>query len=615
MKFPSKVKALGWKLAALISLFWIGYSGCNALCSDSIVDSPPKQIPLVLDEGRVTRLFLSWTTDGKPCLSEEDLRSIDETYQGYFLKHAKRYSPCLMTHALYNGNVAQLGDLALCPSDDGNFRQLLSKSKRVFEKYKETVLIEEWSSWLVQNQPLSVGFSKVRTEKSEVEIGSGLLERLQSVASVVTHAGYRSLEPVFSRDSVLVRWESLVQETPFDNHELVVEKSEGGFFELENSSGINSSVTKADRDSLLRWNFEFQQRQEERMNQRILEEFDKKYTHNDAKSVAIDLAKVCGCMSNELDCLDSCKQQILTLTRSVYLQDAYHARSGDNGSLLNSNDLSNPPVLRSANYLSQLCANVGSTLDPLRGIDGGNIIVLKNNLFIGMDELDSLLNSSSRRDILKHGLPKDTLKIENALLMAVYGDTLNRNLVWVGNSSKVQRYDFDAESMKEHSQPIFHIDLFFQPLGYLNPDSVFYVVIALPDTLIPFTSQNIMDRHYYQRASIRSLQKELLDKLKPLEDSVACIEVPLFMEWNGNSKISNYSNFLNGIFENSEGEMTFLEPVFKNETTAINTQRRAFNKALLSGIPENVKLNVEPVHGTYGNRAGLRCQVKVLSRD
>ena len=570
--------------------------------------------PVVLDEGTINRIFLYWvSTEPGHCLSDGEFRNyFDYAYQGYFLKNARRYSPCVISHVLYNGNVVNQGQIALCNGVDklSGEDEFARKADAILEKYVG-IQDQEWSEWLEYHKPLSVDFDEVYINKNRV---SGNYEsQIQEIIEIKSNPNYRLLIPTFSDDSLVDGWEAINTGVGFISDTLRIRKSSRNEMEslAQKFINIRSEVSKADKDSLLRLNQAFQLSREAAIKNQISDSIQATFGIEKAEVQMLDLTQVCKCQPLDSLCIDSCKKFLELNPLKGNLQDYFHARQGCNSTYLNPS-IKDESLPNSTAYLKQLCSDVMSVVDPLRGINGGNFLVTKEYLFMGKDELIRLIASKERRNRLERGLEADTTLIEKALLQAVFSDSSGKHVVWLGNSKPVNRYADNDNPSQSYYQPIFHVDLFFQPLGRFGEDSVLHILFAIPDSTNGDTvKESIQDsiRTYLQEVK-RNMMSELMKY-----DSVSVIELPLQLEINSNDEIENYSNFLNGLIEVDSNRIRFLQPVGIIEPDYKRIQRLNFNRILHAGIPNSSQLQIDTVPGVYDRKSGLRCRVKVLGRE
>jgi hypothetical protein len=160
-------------------------------------------------------------------------------------------------------------------------------------------------------------------------------------------------------------------------------------------------------------------------------------------------------------------------------------------------------------------------------------------------------------------------------------------------------------------QPIYHIDLFFQPLFFNQQNQIQLVVIAKPSE----DQESLSRKAKYRLDNLRNALNEVKSNLrKDLENQVKIIEAPIQITFDEDGEVIQYDNFLNGLFEYRNNELHYLQPVNPNENEVRKVRRKKFNTELVSGVKMNLgtELKIEEVPTVYSKDAGLRCRIKVL---
>lgn len=253
-------------------------------------------------------------------------------------------------------------------------------------------------------------------------------------------------------------------------------------------------------------------------------------------------------------------------------------------------------------------------------IPGGNMHVSGNLVFIGRDSMDLFDNT----------IFPDEKKVGKKLLLNVFGTTEGKNLIWLGVP------DRGGDMVNKGFQPVYHTDLFFQPLGFFVNDygkKVFYYIFAKPsvNSVLPELGDNIPECLLTLFSRFESTQESIKQQLAKIGiESEAIIvpfplrfkdyETPFDMKW-GNSNlipyIDKYWSFTNGLVNKKLGETEFIVASYLGD-----------------GVPEIVKqaqkiaheeiknslncLRIIPIEGKEfinDKTGGLRCRVKVLARS
>ncbi len=319
-----------------------------------------------------------------------------------------------------------------------------------------------------------------------------------------------------------------------------------------------------------------------------------------------------------------CQTEVRRLLRN-YSQDQFIVRVDSSSSCLAA--LNRPYHSKSLNrsmncYASQLCgcskrwdSCAQVALDSL-SIRGGNYFVRDTLVFIGADVASAYKLCSNWWGTLgfKTSPSKDSLEIALGRLLT---GRSNASIVWIGDKDSLPTIDsnycssYPLESC--HSQPIYHIDLFFHPLGTLNGDTDFYYLFSnLEDSLHPETTKSSY-RYKELQERLRRTAENIEDNLKSKMFNPKPILLPLgFYGDFANTEV--FVAFANGISENKESEFCYYMPGYLNSEALrysdyySKAHEAAVHAMLING------LDVETIWANYDYNAALNCFTKVLDR-
>lgn len=241
-------------------------------------------------------------------------------------------------------------------------------------------------------------------------------------------------------------------------------------------------------------------------------------------------------------------------------------------------------------------------------VEGGNMFVSDNLVFIGADDR-SKFEKLSRIELLS----TSTLVSE-----LVFGSPTQAKVIWIGTNENRPRH-YRQEVGK---QPVYHIDLFFHPIGLLDGGKKFTFLFAMPDRASIFP-------HYDRRwnTTVDAYVKFFEDTLKKLEEDICAadlepdpIKIPLAVQCNARQfDVAGYSAFCNGFVEKYQGQVDYLFPCFHPEQKVVAPPIYALQQRAVALIREHNGIQVEEVIDFHMNirslsDAGARCKSKVIRR-
>jgi hypothetical protein len=598
----------------------------------------------------VCAFLLVWALSLK---GKEDLNSIDSNLQvetsgqikqilllgkgptEFFLSNSNKYGPCILDPIMYEGTF--LTDIAIFTSSGDSLTlqkdsrwvseigELSEEVRRIFAGNRD-IPDEAWSSWIRANRPFTQDFSIIEFRNDTVDLWSMSEEERASLIIDLERAVAPPRPKIFDQQIV---WESdgeagLVAE-------MIIRKRNkskfGKDFQAE-LRDIDGSVSITDRVLLLEADLEF-----ERL---VVPKIDKLITNMTGKSTRssyfplyVGADKICYCdYYGPTRCNRSCTGEVFgELGR--YFQDRFHIRESTDGvglntaragSLFNSNTVCHFTQEWSEYFQNFSCAG-GSSADSMCSIAGGNMFVTEDVLFIGKDEFYRIWYSENMKASL--GIKVTNQKsIENALLRKAYSNPAAKKLIWVGTNDLKEVHSTNSiEAGSRMFQPIYHIDLFFNPLGTLSPGSKsFYFLLGVPEETKQIVLNSKID---HLDTALNEIRSNVSQALIDAGYVPKCIEVPLGVKYENEFYVNRFTSFCNGLFEKWDGHVNFLMPRYDSalfipysqdyvdiELLAIENMNNALDSAT------NNQFEVIPVYSsTYNFNSALRCQVKVIRRE
>lgn len=616
--------------------------GCSGLPKTKTLHLSQTISPVLKDEGEIDKVFLRWLVGGDNfCLSSSVLRNqLKETHHWFFLNRPERFRTCLQTHLFYDGDVLTTGDIQTCKEAVSpvqladNLIEIKERAYEITKAYNNIVDSSAWSKFLSYNEPLSPFFSAIQVNDNTPKsiLTQDFILRATIVESIQQESWFSQLIPkvengfvsywesnIYNKDSVL-QSSFRIGKTPVNNQFNVFTDSLKIDLNISGFSAIAEAVKDEDIVALLVLNQQFKSEWQKQLKGYVNKEFKsiERLDNANFETRLIDLATICGCVATDISCLDNCKKKVAKRFKdSFYLQDEFHVRKSESENHLNfsmwhdNNQIDYDFV---ANYTSNICTDASSHKEPLRGIPGGNMFTIDKYLFLGKDELDKYLKFPELREFigLQPGI-KDVASIEKKLLESVFEDTAGKKVIWIGNAKRDTKRYRSMQIGQKFSQPIYHIDLFFHPIGRLNNGKFCYAFA------MPFKSNSVgKENHTYLYDKMLEVKSRLEAELSK-NDDIIVLNTFIKVEYEDYQSIRSYSRYLNVLsqLDNSKSQIDFLQPIVQDDLknplkTSLSNSRKMLNSQLTS---EGYELKFTDVLGYYYHVDGLRCQVKVLNRE
>lgn len=597
----------------LFLLILLSSCACDQGSENQLIASAHRNSHLLIEtEGEISRILL-YAGSG---------------LENYFVRNSGLFGPCVLDTKLVSGSFISSYESKLERNEDLRFAFNTSfgekELKLILEKYPN-ISIEDWSNWVQINQPLAQNYSSPRINGVEGDLFSELeLDRIAQVFSIEqAHSDY-----VARASEGKVIWTS-ADSAGFLPAVVIAPKERYGLSKSVNK--IDSNVKIEDRIIMLSAQFRYLKAmvEQERSNHGLK-------TLNPSNRIVLRACTICYCdYVNTPQCDSPCISNIEG-SLGQYLQDRIHVRILPEGTrYLNTSRAYNPNGVcyntdNWAMFFKGITCSDSSKTDQLCSIAGGNMFVTKDILFVGRDELMELTKSSNRlqsEDAAARrqsiGIPtNDVNTIEKTLLQSVYGKTQGKHLIWVG-LDKVGKLFGDAKYDRASYQSLFHIDLYFSPLGVLNSTNKFYYIFSEP-VVIPSSYTGTFNVSELER-DLALIRANLDTSLKALGYDPVGIVVPLAVRPFPSEvrRTGRMHAFANGIMEKRDGKVNYLMPSYAIGRPPHEVQigyDSCFNAAkvsLASGLKAAVgdKFEVIPVlSSSYTSDSALRCQVKVIER-
>ncbi len=336
-------------------------------------------------------------------------------------------------------------------------------------------------------------------------------------------------------------------------------------------------------------------------------------------TVYLDWEWICGSQPDP-DCQTEVRQRL-----SRFSQDQFLVRSDNTGgsclTALNRPYWGALLNRRMGCYASQLCGCAPRwdsceqvNLDSL-AIRGGNYFVRDSVVFIGSDVASYYRYCQNWWSSLGFNSRPSMDSLEHALGNLIIGKPQSK-VVWVGDGSPDVITPFDCNRQPPESsvtQPIYHIDLFFHPLGTMRGGNDFYYVIALlTDSLHSDSTTNRGDYKDVKRR-LTATADSLRIRLHSLGFEPCPIVVPLVF-YGGSDMGSAYIAFANGISEKTDSGFRYLMPDYLNSGSFKYEKQYQTTRSVAENALKAAKVDVVRITANYGMVSALNCMTKVLIR-
>lgn len=558
------------------------------------------------DKGKIKKVLIRLATKSKT--SSEIWAEINATHAKYFIENKAEYDLCIQLDVLYRANLFDSQDLNLISLVESNEIEKLRKDSEEF--LDKNAVNAENISQVIKAFDLRSDLSILDFETEIDHTSNGRLFNELYLRNKLISEQVRANNLLVEFNKSNSRFEYKVSEAYAGGD---VSKSLLDSIALrENTfqtSNIQWTISPEIVFNAIELNNQYKVLVENELKSQLEAELSKEL--DNISIMPVDLEPICECTT--ADCYSICETNWESLLRkSLYLQDLYHVRKATDGDVfLNlTADGTYYGNLLTESFGENLCG-VNSCEEPLSDLQGGNMFVVDEYVFIGKDYLWTNLRDDIRVD------SKVTV-FEQEVLKRVFPNPTGKKVVWVGTSEACQRFLTIVDIGKDFYQPIYHIDLFFHPLGRIGNDDKFFFIFGNPylegeSNSVSSDNQEILD------SAMTNTLSNLIEHLGG-DSAIQCLSVPLSVQYKG-GLIRKYSRYINGVSEMRSGKLHFLQSTVKSDVDDyVNDELTQnvldFQSSLRSQLNlHGIELDIEPVDGRFDHADGLRCQVKVLDRD
>ena len=554
-------------------------------------------------------------------------------FSEYFVKHKDKFGPCVIypitnriaffSQEYYSDSL--LGYAISIKPEPGwaNYDGFSADTpNQIRDRDGNPVDLENLAVWLEVNMPFGKKFNLIVEGGDTIDLNE--LDPLDRVILASSYEGY--LEDT-TNESGEIEWK--VTKSGYTDIRVIsnLRRNEVAPFYAEKVSKVDSSLSINEKVKLLRAQVVFNAE----LRRVIAMEVERIGVAAGISVSSLFLNTIsCFCdYSINRNCSVPCVFDIRG-ELSSYFQDIFHVRNfADNQFQLNTADANRCVNAEYTASLIQLltCKGSKSEKDAICGIAGGNMYVTENVAFIGRDELEKLKVTQTSWLNDGNGNPiTDEKAITNKLLSLLYANPKGKKLVWVGPLNTIYKHSVTkAEAGDSVKQPVYHIDLFFHPLGQMsvNNPNEYYYLIADPINVSGYRDDRTAIA--YLDSVITETAKLIDSELKAMSLIPKPIELPLGVKYKGERSgnkpksfhVAEFFSSLNGLVELENDTMTYYYPKYSsgNDTyrTRLVDQFRIMSDSIKKAMGVNPHLI--PVTSTYGENSALRCSVKVLSRN
>ena len=593
--------------------------GCGSFYTVAQV-KPAKLLPE--DGGAIAKVFCFGGVESNPGSTD------------FFIENSKTYAPCVVHPVVISGTFltktslrGQMGmDSLLLNQFDWNDNNFTEDSLNLILENHDNLNTKQISSWIEFSQPFTQTYSLVDFGESKL-IDLDSMSPEQRFDFQLGIADGDELLPRFEKKEIVWKY-SETNFTPFSvRKKNLVNVKSSAFYD------VDSTLTPKEKITLLM----AQHRYTKMLKDTISKKFNEKALQADhsAFPVLIQSNRICYCNyspSGNRDCASECDIALATKI-GAYLQDRLHARVSDhNLAILNTSRaelIFNNYCEKTndwASWLRSTPCTGNSQGDLLCAVAGGNMFVTSDVVFLGTDEQNKLLNNRQVIDSL--GLSNtrniNISYVNNALLSAVYGDPTGKRVVWVGTEGTTKTFSINYTGAgKEARQPIYHIDLFFNPIGRVSDSNMdFYYLIGVPFGFGKYA--NTSTKAAELKRSLDKINQAIAGSLTSFGYNPKPIEIPVGVnyEYKDKYEVVMFVAFCNGIFERRNDTLNYLLPRYTERTMDDYWKQyqimeakaiKNLNDSLLQATGNKFKC-IPVSSASHQGDSALRCQVKVIKR-
>ncbi|MFT5920275.1 MAG: hypothetical protein ACI9FU_002093 [Granulosicoccus sp.] len=589
-------------------------SGCSSQLSDGDTSSEESSHLLVENQGGIKSILM-----------------YGETHSKFFIKNKAQYNPCIIYSGCHQGAffsdvnaTFSIGDktIEVIPNSSWAFNDSFTQTSlaNILTHYDSVIDTDQIGDWIQWSMPFGPIYSKIE--------GLGDISNLELRDRLIVLDSLRAFDNmIIDSNSYKLGWE--LNGVGVENETISVGQSDRYEEYMKSNLSfkeVEERISRKHKIALMEAQFRFEHRLKTEMINAANHTADT--SHLTVTGFVLSAAS-CYCDFNSApSCKPKCCPDSIKKALGDYLQDQFHVRCFQSGKTqLNTSEARNSTCKgtdRSSNWVNNNLGCVGrkSKADKLCSIAGGNMYVTKNILFLGANELRRIDTAPKGDSSLKALTELDKESINKQLLKDVYGLTKNKNVIWVGTKDLVNSHTSESSTSKSY-QPIYHIDLFFYPLGKLSKEKPlnFYYLIAKPEVFGKEPNRGTEIHHLDSVMEV--VAKAIYDSLTKLKLNPVPIQVPMGISYNidGPFLVNMFYAFSNGLFERRNDSLRFLYSDFDVATASIPQYEDLiwrFEDCIRKGLKQDINLPLEliPVYSnSYRPNSGLRCQVKVLSRQ
>jgi hypothetical protein len=302
---------------------------------------------------------------------------------------------------------------------------------------------------------------------------------------------------------------------------------------------------------------------------------------------------------------------------SLYPQDQFYTREGRTGLVaINRPNWSLAQKRLMHAFSMHLCRETEeiAALEDL-AIKGGNFFVREGVAFIGAQALSYYCSCPHWAASLGLAPYPSKEDIERKLACQMTGSDTGK-VVWVGHASgDVVDLNIACAGYPEEDntyQPVYHIDLFFHPIGHIDSTKDWYYIIA--QAVDSLNQEETLSNPNYDtlKVNLEMARKELFDSIQSLGLVPKEILIPLLVNYLGKDDKPEYIAFANGQSEVNGSKVRYFMPEydlsgldFRHYFTARDIAISRLESALSDPTIVNLKYR-------YINDAALHCMSKFM---